>query len=180
MNIMIKQGSILVEDVDALIIPTNTTGALIGDFLLQVKAVAGDDVEEEAISQAPIIVGQAIMTKAGDLRATMIIHAPVTEFPDGKTDEHAVLSALLAALELAEENNVQLIGLPLYWHLPQGRDASTVLAVLAAHHGFVTDAILADPDAELVKNWQAHLDKGTAASAGKKQTTHKVGRSPKP
>jgi len=104
MKITIKKGSIITEKVDAIICPTNSVGHMGSGISGYLRKVGGNEIEDEAISQAPINIGTAILTTDGDLKVKKIIHTPTIETPYAKTDEHKVMCALEAALELADKS----------------------------------------------------------------------------
>jgi O-acetyl-ADP-ribose deacetylase len=158
MQLIIRRGSFLNEDVDALIIPANATGTLLGEILDEVKAVGGEEIEEASIAEAPVPVGEAIATTAGLLRCKAIIHAPIMDYPDGKCDEHMVKCAVEAGLELAEVNRFSRIALPLRWTISTALASETVMAALLAHPAvFIQEVILEDHEEALVAAWQAEL-----------------------
>ncbi|MFH1072219.1 MAG: macro domain-containing protein [Nanoarchaeota archaeon] len=111
-TITIEQGSIVNELVDAIIIPSNTTLSMTSRVAKALREIGGNEIEDEAISYAPIPIGEAILTGAGDLRCSFIIHAPIMEFAGHITDFYKVKSALEAAFALAEKNGLSTLALP--------------------------------------------------------------------
>jgi len=111
-RIEIKQGSITTVQVDAIVNPANSFGYMGGGVAGVIKNVGGQIIEDEAISQAPVQIGDAIMTSAGDLRCHKIIHAPTMHNPAEKTDAHKVFCAARAALELADKQGFRSIAMP--------------------------------------------------------------------
>ncbi|MBN2052108.1 macro domain-containing protein [Candidatus Woesearchaeota archaeon] len=76
------------------------------------KAVGGQIIEDEAVNQSPVQVGEAIITSAGDLVCHKIIHAPTMHNPGERTDAHKVFCAAKAALELADNEGFRSIAIP--------------------------------------------------------------------
>ncbi|MBU1975787.1 MAG: macro domain-containing protein [Nanoarchaeota archaeon] len=161
MNITIVQGSILHEEVDAIVCPANSAchmGGEVGGFI---KKVGGDEIEEEAISHAPVNVGKAVYTKAGVLKCRFVIHAPTMEEPGQKTDEQAVKHALEAALEIAEELGIRSIAIP-GMGTGTGRvdfdeAAKVMFEVLNAHETeSLEEVILVDVNEKMVKAWKKY------------------------
>src|SRR4030042_5617464 len=111
-RIEVKQGSITTCDVEAIINPANSFGYRGGGVAGVIKKVGGQIIEDEAISQAPVQVGAAILTSAGDLICHKVIHAPTMHNPAEKTDIHKVLCAVQAALELADNEGFKSVALP--------------------------------------------------------------------
>lgn len=81
------------------------------------KRAAGDEVEREATAQAPIEVGDAIVTSAGQMPppAEAIIHAAAMGFTD-RTQIYASVESVGAAtrrsLELCDEHGYRSVVLP--------------------------------------------------------------------
>ena len=111
-KIEIKQGSITTVQVNAIVNPANSFGYMGGGVAGVIKNVGGQVIEDEAISQAPVQIGDAILTSAGDLVCHKIIHAPTMHNPAEKTDAHKVFCAAKAALELADNEGFRSIAMP--------------------------------------------------------------------
>jgi len=111
-RIEVRKGSITTCQADALVNPANSFGYMGGGVAGVIKKVGGQVIEDEAICQAPIQVGQAILTSPGDLICHKIIHAPTMHNPAEKTDAHKVFCATKAALELAESEGFRSIAIP--------------------------------------------------------------------
>jgi O-acetyl-ADP-ribose deacetylase len=81
------------------------------------KRVAGDAVEHEAIAQAPIAVGDAIVTSAGQMPAPakILIHAAAMGFTD-RTQIYATAETVSAAtqrcLEICDEHGIGSVVFP--------------------------------------------------------------------
>ena len=112
MKITIVNDSIIKQDVDAIVNPANSFCYMGGGVAAVLKQLGGDQIEEEAIEQAPVEVGKAIITTAGDLKADVIIHAPTMHEPAQKTDGLCVQHAVEASLELADEQKFKTIAFP--------------------------------------------------------------------
>ena len=107
-----RKASITTIQVEAIINPANSFGYMGGGVAGVIKQVGGQSIEDEAIEQAPIQVGEAVITGAGDLVCKKVIHAPTMHNPGEKTDEHKVMCAISAALTLAEEHDFKSIAIP--------------------------------------------------------------------
>lgn len=159
MDIVIKHGSILHEECDAIVNPANSSGYMGGGVAEVIKKVGGQEIEDEAISQAPINIGKAIATDAGVLKCRHVIHAPTMERPAERTDETKVCHALQAALELAEELNVHSLAIPGMGTgvggLEKQEAARIMIQVIKEHQaGFIEEIILVDVDEQMVKQWE--------------------------
>ena len=111
-KIEVKKASIINAEVNAIVNPANSFGHMGGGVAGVIKKVGGQVIEDEAIAQAPVQVGEAILTSAGDLICHKIIHAPTMHNPAEKTDAHKVFCAAKAALELADKKGFRSIAMP--------------------------------------------------------------------
>ena len=110
--IEVKKGSITTIQVDAVVNPANSFGYMGGGVAGVIKKVGGNQIEDEAVEQAPIQVGHAVVTTSGDLVCKKVIHAPTMHNPSEITNAHKVLCATKAALELADEQGFKSIAMP--------------------------------------------------------------------
>jgi O-acetyl-ADP-ribose deacetylase (regulator of RNase III) len=72
----------------------------------------GPSIQREAMSLAPIAVGAAVVTNAGQLWAKHVIHAPTMEEPGTKVGVENVRRATRAALLAAAHHGFEVIALP--------------------------------------------------------------------
>jgi len=112
MKIIIEKADLIQQEVDAIVNPANSLGYMGGGVAAAIKRAAGQVVEKEAIKQAPIPVGKAILTTAGKLKARFVIHAPTMEKPAQRISTSNVERALKAALELADNTKLKSIAIP--------------------------------------------------------------------
>jgi O-acetyl-ADP-ribose deacetylase len=111
-RVIVKRGSITTIQVDGIVNPANSFGYMGGGVAKAIKDIGGQVIEDEAIACAPIQVGDAAITTAGDLVAKKVIHAPTMHEPVEKTDSFKVESALEAALDAAENDGMRSIAIP--------------------------------------------------------------------
>jgi O-acetyl-ADP-ribose deacetylase len=118
MKLKLKQASVLVErgditdwEVDAIVNAANSTLAMGAGVAGAIKRKGGVIVEEDAMRQGPIEVGEAVLTTAGNLAATHVIHA-VALGPDLKADATKIGAATKSALQLAEKHRITSIAFP--------------------------------------------------------------------
>ncbi|MBI1848901.1 MAG: macro domain-containing protein [Planctomycetes bacterium] len=78
-----------------------------------IKRRGGVDIEKEAVSKAPIAIGEAISTRAGKLPAACVIHAAVMG-QDLVTDAETIERATRSALRLAEKLGCHSVALPAF------------------------------------------------------------------
>src|ERR671936_29742 len=84
-SIAVERGDITDWEVDAVVNAANSTLAMGAGVAGAIKRKGGVIVEEEAMRQGPVEVGEAVLTTGGNLIATHVIHAAVMG-PDLKTD----------------------------------------------------------------------------------------------
>ena len=112
MKITIVEGDITNLEVDAIVNAANSYGYMGGGVAGAIKRIGGEEIEIEAVSEAPIPIGSAVITKAGKLKCRYVIHAPTMEQPASLIDVGNVKEATRAALECADENKLKRIAIP--------------------------------------------------------------------
>jgi len=110
-TIEIIQGDITEQPVDAIVNAANNHLWMGAGVAGAIKRKGGDLIEQEAVSQGPVEVGEAVITSAGNLSASHVIHA-VGMGQDLKTDVEKVSAATRSSLILAGENALTSIALP--------------------------------------------------------------------
>jgi O-acetyl-ADP-ribose deacetylase (regulator of RNase III) len=100
------------------------------------KRIGGSEIEQEAVAQGPIAVGEAIMTSGGNLPALFVIHAAVTA-QDRPATESSVQAATASALNICVEQEIESISFPALGTGVNGLDftgcAKGMFHALAAH-----------------------------------------------
>lgn len=112
MKIRAKRGDICEEAVDAIVNPSNSHGVMGGGAAQVIKKKGGQEIEDEAVKQAPIPVGSAVLTTGGQLKARHVIHATTMTEPAQKIGVENVRSATSAALECASRHDIKSIAFP--------------------------------------------------------------------
>jgi O-acetyl-ADP-ribose deacetylase (regulator of RNase III) len=163
-EIKVVHGSILDSDVEAIVNAANSQGIMGGGVAGVIKRVAGPDVEEEAMRQAPIAVGQAVWTSGGRTRFRGIIHAPTMPAPAMRIPSGNVAQATRAALQLAEGLALQSIALPGLGTgvggVPHAEAARVMIQEIRSFGSTprnVRTVVLVDMDARMVQAWQTQL-----------------------
>lgn len=110
--ISVIQGSILEAEVDVIVNAANSHGSMGGGVARVIKRAAGQDVEDQARTQAPIAVGEAVLTSGGKTKFKGIIHAPTMPEPGMRIPAQNVALATRAALMLADEKAFESIAIP--------------------------------------------------------------------
>ena len=135
-SIAIERGDITDWEVDALVNAANSTLAMGTGVAGAIKRKGGVIIEEEAIRQGPVEVGEAVLTTGGNLPATHIIHAAVMG-PDLKTDAEKIAATTRAVLALAAKHRITSLALPALGtgvgHVPAAVSANAMLNAVVAH-----------------------------------------------
>jgi O-acetyl-ADP-ribose deacetylase (regulator of RNase III) len=110
-RLRIVEGDITLLDVEAVVNAANKHLRLGGGVAGAIRTRGGPAIQEECDRLAPIEVGEAVITGAGNLKAKYVIHAvgPV----NGEGDEEAKLArATLSSLRIAGDRKIQSLSLP--------------------------------------------------------------------
>ena len=110
-SLAIERGDITSQDVDAIVNPANSALTMTVGVASAIKRKGGVLIEEEAIRQGPIEVGEAVLTPGGNLPATHVIHAAAVG-PDMKTDAATITRTTRAVLALADKHRLTSLALP--------------------------------------------------------------------
>jgi len=110
-RIVVDSGENILQEVDALIHPTNTFLWFSSGFSEALKHLGGEALEQDAINLGPIGIGEAIMTTPGRLSCRMIIHTAAWG-QDMMPDVRKIRQSVLAALDLASKNSCLSVALP--------------------------------------------------------------------
>src|SRR5499426_1899770 len=132
----IVRGDITEAEVDAIVNAANS-GLLMGTGVSgAMKRRGGTVIEEEAVRQGPIEPGEAVLTVAGNLNATHVIHAAAMG-PDLKTTPDNIAKAVKASLEIADKHRLESIAFPALGTgvgaVPPALSAEAMLTTLASH-----------------------------------------------
>ncbi len=111
MKVKIYQGDITEANTDAIVNAANNELWMGSGVAGAIKRKGGQIVEDEAVAQGPIEVGEAVYTTAGNLPHTYIIHAAGMG-QDLKTSEEFIYQATLSSLELAEDLGISTVAFP--------------------------------------------------------------------
>src|SRR3989442_303559 len=122
-SISIERGDITDWEVDAITNAANATLAMGTGVAGAIKRKGGVIIEEEAMRQGPVEVGEAVLTTGGNLAATHVIHAAAMG-PDLKTDGETITKTTRAVLMLADKHRLTSLALPALGtgvgHVPAG------------------------------------------------------------
>jgi len=165
-EIRVIHGSILDVEADAIGNAANSRGIMGGGVAGVIKRAAGPEVEQEAMRQAPIAVGQAVLTSGGRTRFSGIIHAPTMPAPAMRIPPENVAQATRAALHLAEERGFHCIALPGLGtgvgEVPHAEAARLMIQEIQTFaksriSALLRTVLLVDLNANMVQAWRAQL-----------------------
>jgi O-acetyl-ADP-ribose deacetylase (regulator of RNase III) len=110
-RIELWNGDICDLEVDAIVNAANPSLWMATGVGGAIKRAGGDAIEFAAVRQAPVSIGDAIVTPAGNLAARAVIHA-VSLDRDRRTNATIIDSAVRNALARAREIGVTSIAFP--------------------------------------------------------------------
>ncbi len=108
----IIKGDITKVKVDAIVNPANSWMIMGGGVAGAIRRAGGQIIESEARKYAPVPVGRAVITGAGELPCKYVIHAPTMERPAMRTTIDKVRAAVRAALRAADDARIESIAFP--------------------------------------------------------------------
>ena len=98
-------------DVDAIANAANAQLLHGGGVAGAIARAAGPALQQESRRRAPIELGSAVQTTAGELPSRWVIHAATMARPGGTTDADVVRRCTVAVLEKAEELGARSLAL---------------------------------------------------------------------
>lgn len=112
MEIVVQEGDLMQMKADAIVNPASSLGEMGDGFGAALSKLGGAAIQSEAISRAPIPVGEAIYTTAGTLPYKGVVHAPIMENPSERTTVEKVRKAIQAAVICADSYGVKTLAMP--------------------------------------------------------------------
>ena len=109
----IAVGDIALLDVEAIANAANNELGMGVGVAGAIKRAGGQEIEQEAMRQGPIAVGDAVSTGGGTLAAKWVIHAAVMGH-DLKTDADLIALATTHTLEVADRLGARSLALPAF------------------------------------------------------------------
>ena len=110
-EIEVEQADITGLEVDAIANAANTQLRLGGGVAGAISRAGGPAVQAESDERAPIGLGEAVETTAGDMPARWVIHAATMLEPGGTTNADVVRRCTAAVLWKAEELGARSLAL---------------------------------------------------------------------
>ncbi len=135
-TVVIERGDITDAEVDAVVNAANAELWMGAGVAGALKRKGGVVIEEDALRQGPIEIGEAVLTVAGNLAATHVIHA-VTMGKDLKTDPEKITAATRATLAIAEKHKLSSLAFPALGSgvggVPAVQSADAMLSTVVEH-----------------------------------------------
>jgi len=110
-RIELWNGDICDLEVDAIVNPANLSLWMSTGVGGAIKRAGGDSIEFAAVRQAPVPLGEAIVTTAGDLPARAVIHA-VSLDRERRTSADVIEAAVRSAMARARDIGATSIAFP--------------------------------------------------------------------
>jgi O-acetyl-ADP-ribose deacetylase (regulator of RNase III) len=110
-KIYISKGDITDMAVEAIVNPANTDLLMGSGVAAAIRHKGGERIQEECERLAPIRLGAATVTTAGNLKALFVIHA-ATMRPGEKATAESIRLATRQTLFRAEEKAIKSLALP--------------------------------------------------------------------
>src|SRR5919206_3206522 len=101
-SIEVREADVTALEVDAIANAANTQLRHGGGVAAAIVRAGGRAIQEESLLRAPIGLGEAVATGAGELPARWVIHAATMQL-GGPTSAEIIRNATAAALRVAEE-----------------------------------------------------------------------------
>jgi len=110
-RVQIELGDIAAAQTEAVVNAANSELWMGSGVAGALRKAGGPTIEQEAVLQGPIGVGEAVITGAGQLKALHVIHAAAMG-PGRDATADTVRASTLAALRLAAEQSIDSIAFP--------------------------------------------------------------------
>ncbi len=110
-RIRVVEGDICQEEVDAIVNAANTDLKLGAGVAGAIRESGGPAIQEECDRLAPVALGDAVLTGAGELPARHVLHAASMQL-GGQTTEEALRASTRRCLELACERELRSVAFP--------------------------------------------------------------------
>jgi O-acetyl-ADP-ribose deacetylase len=132
----VVEGNIAELDVDAIANAANNHLWMGAGVAGAIKRAGGEEIEQEAVAQGPIAVGDAVATGGGRLKAKHVIHGAVMG-QDLRTNAELVAQTTRRTLELADELGARTLALPAFGTgvggFPLAECAEIMVSEVSAH-----------------------------------------------
>ena len=139
------QADVTKLDVDAIANAANTELQHGGGVAGAMSRAGGPTVQAESNEKAPIAIGAAVETGAGEMPARYVIHAATMEL-GGPTSADAIAASTRSTLELAEQLGCRSLALVAFGTgvggFPVDEAARLMVSVVKSHQGTALERIV--------------------------------------
>jgi O-acetyl-ADP-ribose deacetylase (regulator of RNase III) len=108
---VIITGDLVEQEVDAIVNAANNDLLLGGGVAGAIRRRGGPSIQDQCTAHGPVLVGEAAITGAGELRARYVIHAASMSL-GGRTSAQSLRSSMDATFRIAREHDVKSIAVP--------------------------------------------------------------------
>lgn len=162
MQVHVAHAELWTLPVDAIVNPANSLGIMGSGISGALRRHGGEMIQQAAMAAAPIAVGAALVTNAGQLPAQKVIHVPTIDEPGAKMIAESVRRAARAALIAADRNQFKTIAIPGIGtdmgEVPQDEAARAIVEEIRAHKRPNPETVyLVDADMEMVRAFEDAL-----------------------
>jgi O-acetyl-ADP-ribose deacetylase (regulator of RNase III) len=146
-ELSVEQADITRLEVDAIANAANSRLLHGGGVAAAIARAGGAELERESRERAPVPVGEAVETTAGDMPARWVIHAATMADPGGRTSAEVVEQATRSTLAVAERLGARSLGLVAFGTgvggFPVEEAARIMVGVARAHEGALERIVFA-------------------------------------
>ena len=129
-SVELIMGDLVECDVDAIVNAANTSLTLGGGVAGAIRAKGGPSIQKECNKHGSIGVGEAVLTRGGNLKARYVIHAAGPVYGEGDEDKK-LAQATINSLTIAEKHKMNRIAFPAIstgiFHFPMKRCSKIML-----------------------------------------------------
>jgi O-acetyl-ADP-ribose deacetylase (regulator of RNase III) len=160
-ELLVIQADVTKLDVDAIANAANTDLKHGGGVAGAISRAGGPQIQRESDEKAPIGLGEAVETAAGDLPARYVIHAATMEL-GGPTSAEIVERATRSTLAKADELGCRSVALVAFGTgvggFPMEEAAKLMVPVARDHEGGVERIVFAVRGEEAARVFRAAID----------------------
>lgn len=146
-ELTVEQADITKLEVDAIANAANSQLLHGGGVAAAIARAGGPELERESRERAPVALGEAVETTAGDMPARWVIHASTMEQPAERTNADVVERATHSTLAKAEQLGARSLALVAFGTgvggFPVDEAARIMVGVARAHDGALERIVFA-------------------------------------
>jgi O-acetyl-ADP-ribose deacetylase (regulator of RNase III) len=135
-TIRLDKGDLTALDIEAIVFYTQPDLKLGAGFGNAISVRGGPTIQEELKTLGSISVGEAVITRAGELKSEFIIHTVGPRFQEPDTEEK-LHKTMQRVLNLAEEKGIKRIAFPPmgtgFYGIPLDVSANVMLSAIRNH-----------------------------------------------